>query len=133
MHSDPIADMLTRIRNAGMARKPRVDVPRSRIKVQMAEILKAEGFIADFREVSGPFGGQGLIEVALRYDENHNPVIQGLKRMSRPGLRRYMGHGDIPKVRNGQGIVIMTTSKGLMTDRAARAEHVGGEALCAVW
>jgi len=131
MQTDPIADMLTRIRNGQVARMSRVDIPKSKLKVHIAEILKAEGFIEDFREVSDK--KQGLIEVKLRYDSERTPVIQGIQRVSTPGLRRYMPAKDIPKVRNGLGVLIMTTSKGLMTDRAAREANVGGEALCAVW
>lgn len=133
MNTDPIADMLTRLRNACQARKARVDVPFSRIKLQIAEILKAEGFIEDFREVSGRIPGRNVIEVKLRYDDGNKPVIQNLQRVSRPGMRRYLGASDIPKVRQGQGVMILTTSRGLMTDRDARKQGVGGEALCAVW
>ena len=132
MHSDPVADMLTRIRNACRARKPRVDIPASKLKTKIAEVLKQEGYIDEFRQVSDKVSGQGIIEIHLRYDSSNEPVIGNLKRISKPGLRNYMGWEDIPKVRNGQGILIMTTSQGLMTDRQARKEHVGGEALCAV-
>ena len=131
MNSDPVSDMLTRIRNGCRARLERVDVPRSGLKVQIAEILKAEGYIEGYREVSDK--RQGIIEVKLRYDQNRDPIIVGIKRVSRPGLRRYHNCDDIPKVRNGLGIMIMTTSRGLMTDRAARKARVGGEALAAVW
>ncbi len=133
MHSDPIADMLTRIRNGGMARKQRVDIPFSKLKVQIAEILKSEGFLGEYREIKGKSPGQGVLEVKLRYDKDNEPVIQDIKRVSRPGLRKYVGVGEIPKIRNGQGVLILTTSKGLMTDRQARLERMGGEALCAVW
>jgi len=133
MHSDPIADMLTRIRNGGRARKTRVDIPFSGVKLDIALVLKKEGFIGDFREIAGKTKGQSVIEVKLRYDENNVPVFTDLQRVSRPSLRRYMGYEEIPKVRNGLGIMIMTTSQGLMTDREARKARVGGEALCAVW
>lgn len=133
MHSDPIADMLTRIRNGGMARLDRVDVPLSRLKKRIAEILKTEGYIEDWREVSGKAPGHGVIELKLRYADNRDPVIRGLQRVSRPGLRQYVGCSEIPKVRNGLGIMIMSTSRGVMTDQQARRERVGGEALCAVW
>lgn len=133
MHSDPVADMLTRIRNASAARKPRVDIPSSMLKVRIAVILKAEGFIEDYREIKGKSPGHGLLELKLRYDNDNEPVIQDLQRYSRPGLRKYVGATDIPRIRNGQGVLILTTSKGLMTDRQARQERVGGEALCAVW
>lgn len=133
MHSDPIADMLTRIRNACRARKTRVDVPYSKLKLRMAEILKEEGFIGDYREVAGKSLGQNTIEIKLRYDSRSQPVIQDLQRVSRPGLRRYMGANGIPKVRGGQGVLVLTTSRGVMTDRQARQEGVGGEALFAIW
>ena len=133
MLTDPVADMLTRIRNGCHARLERVDVPFSNLKLKIAEILKREGFISDFRSIAGKTPGQGMIEVKLRYDDGREPIIGGLKRVSRPGLRRYVGYSEIPKIRNGLGIMIMTTSKGLMTDREARAAKLGGEALCAVW
>lgn len=133
MNTDPIADMLTRIRNASRARKPRVDIPISKVKLGIAQILKEEGFIDDFREIAGTCPGLGVIEIKLRYDNANEPVIDDVQRMSRPGMRQYFSADDIPKVRNGQGIVIMTTSKGIMTDRRARQEGVGGEALCTVW
>lgn len=133
MHTDPISDMLTRIRNAAAARKQRVDIPASRVKREIAKVLKQEGYINDYRDIAGPTPGQGVIEVKLRYDSSSGSVIDGIKRVSKPGTRTYMGCGDIPKIRNGLGIMILTTSKGLMTDREARAAGVGGEALCAVW
>lgn len=131
MVSDPIADMLTRIRNGQTARLSRVDIPKSKIKLSIAEILKAEGFIEDFRVINDK--KQGVLEVKLKYDSNRTPVIEGIQRVSRPGLRDYLKALDIPKIRNGLGILIMTTSKGVMTDRAAREANVGGEALAAVW
>ncbi len=133
MHSDPVADMLTRIRNGCGARKARVDIPWSKLKVKIADILKAEGFVDDYREIKGKSTGQGVLEVKLRYDNENLPVIQDIQRVSRPGLRKYVPATEIPKIRNGQGVLILTTSKGLMTDRQARSERVGGEALCAVW
>lgn len=133
MNTDPVADMLTRIRNGCHARLERVDIPFSTLKLRIAEILKKEGFIEDFRGIAGKTPGQGVVEVKLRYDKAQEPIIVGLKRVSRPGLRRYLGYESIPKVRNGLGVMIMTTSKGLMTDREAREANVGGEALCAVW
>ena len=131
MHTDPVADMLTRIRNASRARLDRVDVPQSNLKEKLAVLLKSEGYIDDFRVIAGK--PQGLIEIKLRYGAERVPVISGLRRMSTPGLKRYLRHDQIPKIRNGQGIVILTTSKGLMTDRMARKEGVGGEAICSVW
>lgn len=133
MYSDPIADMLTRIRNACRARHERVDVPESKVKVGIAEILKQEGFIEDYRSISGRTPGQNVLEVKLRYDRGRTPIIEDLQRVSKPGLRKYVRSSEIPKVRNGLGVMILTTSKGLMTDREARAQGVGGEALCAVW
>ena len=131
MHTDPLADMLTRIRNASRARLDRVDVPQSSIKEKLAALLKTEGYIDDFRVIAGK--PQGVIEIKLRYGAEREPVITGVRRMSTPGLRRYMGHDEIPTIRNGQGVVILTTSKGLMTDRMARKEGVGGEAICSLW
>ena len=131
MVTDPVADMITRIRNGYRARLERVDVPGSQLKTKLAEILKKEGFISDYRVINDNL--QGIIEVKLRYTDEREPVVQGIKRVSRPGLRRYFGAKDIPKVRNGLGTLILTTSKGLMTDREARNAHIGGEALCAVW
>jgi len=131
MLTDPIADMLTRIRNGCRARLERVDVPASNLKKGIAEILKAEGYVEDYRFVSDQH--QGVLEVKLRYGRDGNPIIKEIKRISRPGLRRYAGRDDIPKVRNGLGVMIMTTSKGLMTDREARRTGIGGEALCSVW
>jgi small subunit ribosomal protein S8 len=133
MNTDPIADMLTRIRNACSSRKRRVDIPWSQVKMGVVKILKEEGFLEDYREIAGKSQGQGLIEVKLRYDAHNEPVIEGIQRLSRPGMRQYFGVDAIPKIRGGQGVVILTTSKGLMTDRQARNEGVGGEALCSVW
>jgi small subunit ribosomal protein S8 len=132
-HSDPVADMLTRIRNGQRARKDRVDVPFSDLKLRLAHVLKAEGFIEDVRSVAGKTAGQGVIELKLRYDADRVPVVTGVKRLSTPGARRYMGVDELPKIRNGLGVLILTTPKGLMTDREARKQRVGGEALCAIW
>lgn len=133
MHTDPLADMLTRIRNASRARLERVETSFSRSKEALVRILKSEGFIEDFRAVAGKTTGQGIIEIKLRYDQNRLPVICGIKRVSKPGVRLYMGCDEIPRVRNGLGVMILTTPKGVMTDREARKQRVGGEALCAVW
>jgi small subunit ribosomal protein S8 len=133
MNTDPVADMLTRIRNACRARKQRVVIPSSKLKLELCRILQAEGFIGDFTEVKGKIQGQNVIDIELRYDSSSEPVIQNLKRVSRPGLRRYLGADEVPKVRGGQGVLILTTSKGVMTDRDARKQRVGGEALCTVW
>lgn len=133
MVTDPIADMLTRIRNACRARHGRVDVPTSKLKVKIAEILKQEGYIQDFRVIAASKTGHSVMEVKISYDNDSLPVITNIQRVSRPGLRQYMQATDIPQIRRGLGILIMSTSQGLMTDRAARKANIGGEALCAVW
>jgi small subunit ribosomal protein S8 len=130
--TDPIADMLTRIRNGIMARKARVEIPASRLKQHIAEILKNEGFITDFRRVEGP-RAHPVLQVDLKWTPDHRSAIEGLRRVSRPGQRRYVGKAEIPRVRGGQGIAILTTSKGVMSDRIARSQAVGGEVLCEVW
>jgi len=129
--SDPVADMLTRIRNAILAKYNRVDIPASRLKISIAKVLKAEGYIRNYKVVKDD--KQGLLRVYLRYDEQARPVIQGLKRISSPGRRVYAGSDELPKVLNGLGVNIVSTSRGLMTDRQARLEKVGGEILCSVW
>lgn len=126
---DPLADMLTRIRNAQMAEKTVVSMPSSKLKAAVAKVLKDEGYIADF-QVSGDVKQQLSIE--LKYFEG-KPVIEELKRASRPGLRQYKGVEQLPKVRGGLGVSIVSTNKGVMTDRAARAAGVGGEVLCTVF
>lgn len=128
--TDPIADLLTRIRNAISARHKELELPASKAKHRIAEILVREGFIAscDFRE-DGP---QGKIHIDLKW-QGEQAAIEGLKRVSRPGQRRYAKSTDIPKVRNGLGIMIISTSQGMMTDRAARKAGVGGELICSVW
>ncbi len=128
--SDPISDLLTRIRNAQMAEKASVLVPSSKLKVAIAEVLKEEGYIDGFNVVAGE-GGKSTLEIALKYYSGR-PVIEKIQRVSRPGLRVYKGSNDIPKVMNGLGIAIVSTSKGLMTDRKARANGIGGEVLCVV-
>lgn len=127
--TDPIADMLTRIRNAQMARKARVTIPSSKIKAAIAGVLKDEGYIADFSIESG--GAQGVLDIELKYYED-KPVIEHVRRVSRPGLRIYKSKDDLPKVLGGLGIAIVSTPKGVMTDRAARALGQGGEILCTV-
>lgn len=128
--TDPIADFLTRIRNAASARHKVVDVPASNMKEGLAAILKAQGFINDFERVAE--GPQGAIRMTLRYI-NGNSSLLGLKRISRPGLRKYAGAGEIPRVKNGLGIAIISTSQGLMTDKEARTRNIGGEVLCYIW
>ena len=131
MTNDPIADMLTRIRNAIIAKHKEVSIPTSKTKVSIAEVLLNEGFISAFEVV-----GEGVnqsIKITLKYGPNNERVINGIKRISKPGLRIYAGYEDLPKVLNGLGIAIVSTSKGLMTDRQARAEKIGGEVLAYVW
>ncbi|MCK6546573.1 30S ribosomal protein S8 [Myxococcota bacterium] len=128
---DPIADMLTRIRNGINARHMKVPMPLSKIKIRIADCLKEEGFIEDYevQRASNP----PTLTVQLKYDQNRECVITGLKRVSRPGLRRYVSTEEIPVIRNGLGISILSTSSGVMTDREARRRHVGGELVCTVW
>ena len=128
--TDPIADMLTRIRNGLQARHDFVEVPASKVKVEIARILKEEGFI-DSYVVSGDL--KKTITIVLRYGENKEKIISGLKRISKPGLRVYAKVDSVPRVLNGLGIAIISTSNGLMTDKQARAKHVGGEVLAYVW
>ena len=128
--TDPIADMLTRIRNANDARHATVDVPASKLKIAIAQILKDEGYIKDFEVQEGNY--QGVIRITLKYN-GKDKVITGLRRVSKPGLRMYAGADDLPKVLRGLGIAIISTSKGVMTDKDARKQHVGGEVLAFVW
>lgn len=129
--TDPIADMLTRIRNANSAKHQTVDVPVSKMKTAIAEILKEEGYIKGFEIVDD--GKQGMIRITLKYGANKEKVISGLERVSKPGLRVYAGADELPRVLRGLGIAIISTSKGVMTDKNARAAHVGGEVLAFVW
>ena len=128
---DPIADMLTRIRNENSSKHKTVDVPASNMKLGIAEILFKEGYIKSFEEIKDD--NQGIIRIALKYDEKGTRVIDGLKRISKPGLRVYASKEDLPQVLNGLGIAIISTSKGLKTDKEARALGVGGEVLAYVW
>ena len=129
--TDPIADMLTRIRNAGSARHETVDVPNSKMKKAIAEILLEEGYIKSFQLIDD--GTQGVIRITLKYGAGKEKVISGLRRVSKPGLRVYAGADELPQVLRGLGIAIISTSKGIMTDKKARAQHVGGEVLAFVW
>ena len=129
--TDPIADFLTRIRNANMVRHESLEVPASKTKLEIANILKAEGFIKNFDYTSDD--KQGVIRVFLKYGPNNERVITGLKRISKPGLRVYAKSGDIPKVLNGLGIAIVSTSEGVITDKEARAKNIGGEVLAYIW
>ena len=129
--TDTIADMLTRIRNANSAKHPTVDVPASNMKKQIAQILVDEGYIKSFRVIDDD--KQGVIRITLKYTENKSQVITGLRRVSKPGLRIYSNSKDMPKVMKGLGIAIVSTSKGIMTDREALKNNVGGEVLAFVW
>ena len=129
--SDPIADMLTRIRNASSARHEKVVVPASRLKLRIAEVLREEGYIKDF--VRHEDAAQGAITIMLKYDADREPAISDIKRISKPGLRRYVPTDSIPRVLNGLGIAILSTAKGVVVDREARKQKVGGELICTVW
>ncbi|GHU57628.1 30S ribosomal protein S8 [Clostridia bacterium] len=129
--TDAIADMLTRVRNASAAKHPTVDVPASNIKKQIADILAKEGYIRDYRVIED--NKQGVIRIALKYTEQREQVITGLRRVSKPGLRVYSGSREMPKVIKGLGIAIVSTSQGIMTDKKARSLNVGGEVLAFVW
>jgi small subunit ribosomal protein S8 len=129
--SDPIADMLTRIRNAVMVSYETVDIPSSKVKINIAKILKSEGFIKNYKII--PDRRQGILRLFLRYDSNGESIIEGLKRISKPSRRLYAKSEKMPNVLNGFGINIVSTSKGLMTDAQARKLGVGGEILCSIW
>ena len=129
--SDPLADMLTRIRNAGMVRYETVDVPMSNLKVGVAKVLRQEGYIKDYQIIEDD--KQGTLRVELKYGPQDERVISGLRRVSKPGLRKYVKADDIPKVLSGLGISILSTSKGVITDREARRLRIGGEILCEAW
>ena len=132
MHTtDPVADMLTRIRNANAARHDTVDIPASNLKKAIAEILLEEGYIRNFSFISD--SGQGVLRVSLKYAHGKEKVISGLRRVSKPGLRVYAGADELPKVLKGLGVAIISTSKGVMSDRKARAANIGGEVLAFVW
>lgn len=130
--TDPIADMLTRIRNACAAKHRRVDMPASRLKAQIAQILKDNSYIQDYKTLETE-EGRKILRVVLKYAGGGQPVIRDVQRVSTPGLRRYVGVGEIPRVRNGLGMAILSTSKGVMSDRQARQARTGGELLALVW
>lgn len=130
--TDPIADMLTRIRNANSSKHKTVDIPSSKMKLAIADILFQEGYIKSFEEIKEE-NNQGIIRITLKYTEKGNKVIDGLKRISKPGLRVYASKDELPKVLNGLGIALISTSKGIMTDKEARKEGLGGEVLAYVW
>ena len=129
--TDTIADLLTRIRNAGTAKHATVDIPASNVKKAIVQILVDEGYVKSFQVIED--GKQGVIRVVLKYNDSNSSVITGLKRVSKPGLRIYASSADMPKVRKGLGIAIVSTSKGIMTDKQARKLNVGGEVLAFVW
>lgn len=129
--TDPIADMLTSIRNANMARLDKVTVPKSKIKIRILEILEGEGFIKGFKAVSN--GSHESLVINLKFLDDRKPVILGIKRLSTPGLRQYVRHDKIPFVRSGMGTAILSTSQGLLTDKEARKRRIGGELICSVW
>ncbi|HHT90014.1 MAG: 30S ribosomal protein S8 [Bacillota bacterium] len=129
--TDPIADMLTRIRNASSVKHESVDIPRSKLKEELARILKDEGFIREYKVVEDD--KQGMIRVYLKYDANKGQVLKGIKRISKPGLRVYANKDEVPRVLGGLGVAILSTSQGIMTDRLARKEGIGGEVICYVW
>ncbi|MFC1826670.1 30S ribosomal protein S8 [Thermodesulfobacteriota bacterium] len=129
--SDPLADFLTRIRNAGMVRYETVDVPMSNLKVGVAKVLREEGYIKDYQIIED--NKQGILRIELKYGPNDERVICGIRRVSKPGLRQYVKADDIPKVLSGLGISILSTSKGIMADREARRLRIGGEILCEAW
>ncbi len=129
--NDPIADLLTRIRNGLHSKRDKVDVPASKLKREICRVLQAEGYIGEFTEIEDT--KQGMIRITLRYQENGTPVIKGIVRVSKPSLRRYVGSKNIPIVLSGLGISILTTPKGVMSGKRARAERVGGEVVCRVW
>ncbi|MGD9938729.1 MAG: 30S ribosomal protein S8 [Spirochaetes bacterium RIFOXYC1_FULL_54_7] len=129
--SDPISDMLTKVRNASMARHEKVDIPTSRIKLEIVKILKTEGFIKNFKKIVQD--GQNFIRVFLKYDETNEPIIHGLEKVSKPGRRVYTGYKGLPRVFNGYGTVIVSTSEGVTTGKKASEKKVGGELICTVW
>lgn len=129
--TDPIADMLTRIRNASMAKLQKVDIPSSNLKVSLANVLKAEGFVKNFKVIAD--NKQGVLRVYLKYIDDKEPVIREIKRVSKPGSKVYVGCDKIPSVKNGMGVAILSTSKGILTDKVARESGIGGEIICTVW
>ncbi len=131
MMTDPIADMLTRIRNSVLIKAEKVDIPASRLKVEIAKIMKEEGFIKSYKIIKDK--KQGILRVTLKYTQDNRPIVEGLKRISKPGRRVYVGKDEVPSVVGGMGIAIVTTPKGIVTDKTCRREGVGGEVLCYIW
>jgi small subunit ribosomal protein S8 len=131
MLTDPIADMLTRIRNSVLIKAEKVDIPASRLKVEIAKIMKEEGFIKSYKIIKDR--KQGVLRVTLKYAQDNKPIVEGLKRISKPGRRVYVSKDEVPSVMSGMGIAVVTTPKGILTDKACRREGVGGEVLCYIW
>jgi small subunit ribosomal protein S8 len=131
MMTDPIADMLTRIRNSVLIKAEKVDIPASRLKVEIAKIMKEEGFIKSYKIIKDK--KQGILRVTLKYTPDNRPIVEGLKRISKPGRRVYVGKDEVPSVVGGMGIAVVTTPKGILTDKTCRREGVGGEVLCYIW
>jgi small subunit ribosomal protein S8 len=131
MMTDPIADMLTRIRNSILIKAEKVDIPASRLKVEIAKIMKEEGFIKSYKIIKDK--KQGILRVTLKYTQDNRPIVEGLKRISKPGRRVYVGKDEVPSVVGGMGIAVVTTPKGILTDKTCRREGVGGEVLCYIW
>ena len=129
--SDPVADMLTKIRNAGMARHEKVDIPNSKLKLEIVKILKTEGYIKNFKKANQD--GANVIRVFLKYDDKTVPIIHGIEKVSKPGRRVYMGYKSMPRVFNGFGTLIVSTSQGVTTGKKAAEKKVGGEVICSVW
>jgi small subunit ribosomal protein S8 len=129
--TDPIADMLTRIRNANMVKHEKLELPSSKMKVEIADILKREGFVKDYEVIED--NKQGVLRIFLKYGQNEEKVITGIKRISKPGLRVYAKANEVPRVLNGLGIAVVSTSKGVLSDKEARSQAVGGEVLAYVW
>lgn len=129
--SDPVADMLTKVRNAAVARHEKVDISASKLKLEIIKILKTEGYIKNFKKVQED--GHSVIRIILKYDDSNNPVIHGVKKISTPGRRVYSGYKDLPRVFNGYGTIIVSTSAGVTTDKKASEKMVGGELICSIW
>ena len=129
--SDPVADMLTKVRNAAMARHEKVDIPASKLKLEIVKILKTEGYIKNFKKVQED--GHSIIRIILKYDDSNNPVIHGVKKISTPGRRVYSGYKELPRVFNGYGTIIVSTSSGVTTGKKASEKMVGGELICSIW
>ena len=129
--SDPVADMLTKVRNAAVTQNEKVDIPASKLKLEIVKILKTEGYIKNFKKVQEE--GHSIIRIFLKYDDNNDPVIHGVKKISTPGRRVYSGYKDLPRVYNGYGTVIVSTSSGVTTGKKATEKMVGGELVCTIW